>query len=150
MAWPAHGEIFSKSYWIEPKSDYIYHFRIYLEFGTKRTHGWFQINRKMVNTICFRFNSIRFICVYYSMSVFYEESVPFSMLNLSVFYDECVIESHFTGFSLMAAKYGLSDHAENIFKNLIPCEISLRIILLSTINTIFQMARGIQGIFPIA
>ena len=29
-------------------------------FGTKRTFVWFQINRKMVNTIWFRFHSISF------------------------------------------------------------------------------------------
>ena len=43
----AHKKIFSKSYWIN-------------WFGTKRTSVWFQINRKMVNTIWFGFDLIRF------------------------------------------------------------------------------------------
>ena len=46
-----HGEIFSKSHQIKPKSDWIYHFLIDLDpigrpFGSK-------INRKMLNTIQF-------------------------------------------------------------------------------------------------
>ena len=32
-------------------------------FGTKWTSAWFQINRKLVNTICFWFDLIRFLCV---------------------------------------------------------------------------------------
>ena len=33
-------------------------------FGTKRTYVWFQINLKVVNTIWFKFDLIRFTCVY--------------------------------------------------------------------------------------
>ena len=52
-----HGEIFSKSHQIKPKSDWIYHFLIDLDpigrpFGSK-------INRKMVNTIWFQVDLIR-------------------------------------------------------------------------------------------
>ena len=54
-----HKKIFSKSYLINPKSDCIYHFPIDLEH--KRTCPFlFQINRKMVNTIWFRVDLIRF------------------------------------------------------------------------------------------
>jgi len=42
--------------------------RLYLPFfdwfGTKRTSVWFHINQKMVNTICFRFDLMRFLCEY--------------------------------------------------------------------------------------
>ena len=58
--------MFSKFYYIKPKSDCIYHYPIDLEpngsksigeiFGTKR----FQINRCMVNRIWFQFDLIRF------------------------------------------------------------------------------------------
>ena len=53
-----HAEIFSKSYCINPKSDCIYHFPDW--FGSKQTSVWIQINRKMVNTIWFRVDLIRF------------------------------------------------------------------------------------------
>ena len=56
---PTRAEIFSESYWITQKSDCIYHFHINLEY--KRTRPFvFQINRKMVNTIWFRFALMRF------------------------------------------------------------------------------------------
>jgi len=62
-----HREIFSKSYWIKPKSDCIYHFPIDLEPNGRpidsepnRTTLWFRINLKMVNTIWFLFDLIRF------------------------------------------------------------------------------------------
>ena len=45
-----------KSYWIKPKSDCIYHAPIDLE--QKRSSVWFQISRKMVNTIWFRLDLI--------------------------------------------------------------------------------------------
>ena len=42
--------------------------RLYLQFSdwleTKRTYVWFQINWKMINTIWFLFDLIRFLCVY--------------------------------------------------------------------------------------
>ena len=38
--------------------------RLYISFSglfeTKQTSVWFQVNRKMINTICFQFNSIKF------------------------------------------------------------------------------------------
>ena len=80
-----HGELFSKSYWINSKSDCIYQFPIDFDpngllygsksvflslyflyvfyyifypffdwFGSKQTTVWFQINRRMINTIWFR------------------------------------------------------------------------------------------------
>ena len=46
-----HGQIFSKSYQINSKSDCIYHFPIDLEQETDTVRLLFQINRKIVNTI---------------------------------------------------------------------------------------------------
>ena len=46
-----HRKIFSKSCWINQKSDCFTIFRL---IWTKRTSVWLQINRKMVNTIWFR------------------------------------------------------------------------------------------------
>ena len=47
---PAHWEIFSKSYYVKPKSDCIYHFPIVLKQKTD-VRLLFQINLYMVNTI---------------------------------------------------------------------------------------------------
>ena len=54
----AHRAIFPKSYWIKPKSDCSYHFFDWL--WTKQTVVCFQMNRHMINTIWFRFDSRRF------------------------------------------------------------------------------------------
>ena len=51
-----HRDILSKSYSIKSKSDCIYHFPIDLELNGRP----FQINRKMANTMRFRFDLIRF------------------------------------------------------------------------------------------
>ena len=53
----ARREIFSESFWIKPK------IRLYIPFSdwswTKVDFVWFQINRKMVNTIWFWFDFIK-------------------------------------------------------------------------------------------
>ena len=51
----------------------------------------------------------------------------------------------FQWISPMVAKYGFSDHAENSFKTLTPSKISLWLILLSEIDSIFLMVREIWG-----
>ena len=60
----SYREIFSKPYEIKLKSDCIYHFPTDLEHQTDTVHLLFQINRKMVNTIRFRFDLIRFLCAH--------------------------------------------------------------------------------------
>ena len=47
----------------------------------------------------------------------------------------------FIGFPLMMAKYGFANHAEIIFRSLISSEISLCIILLSMIDSIFLIVQ---------
>jgi len=42
---------------------------IFRLFGTKRMSVWFHINRKMVNTIWFQFDLLRFLCVYHSLAM---------------------------------------------------------------------------------
>ena len=55
----AHKEIFSKSYWIKPKSDCIYYFVVW--FGTANGRPFVVPNQsKMVDTIWFRFDLIIF------------------------------------------------------------------------------------------
>ena len=55
-----HREIFSEFYQIKSKSDCIYHFPIDFEQQTDTVRLLFQFNRKMVNTIWFRFDLLRF------------------------------------------------------------------------------------------
>ena len=107
-------------------------------FRTKRTFFWFQINRKMVNTVWFQFDLIRFLYVYLR-----------GIIHLLIFRFGCgnLVENGLqNSFNLIIWRYSIASSFQIFNKNLI-CIIWMRLYFIPTSLNQYKVSIILYNLF---